>query len=125
MKVCLDKFKVSSFAEAIKNGHNIVILPIELFLRLARTGCSLEKTLNVMFSSVKFQLPQLYVEQRNSIPTVVDHDGRHRARYLLSQGFTHIPVVFIGDICGVSKLLNEDNTEIVEFNNLKAGGIYQ
>lgn len=126
MKICLDRFDSKSFTKAVAAGNQILIMPILTFLELARPGCSLEKTLSVLFGNgTAFSLPKLYLESDNIKATtqglfefprvqkrVVDHDGRHRARYLLDLGYTHMPVVCIGDILGATHLRSEDGTRV-------------
>ncbi len=90
----LDKYKRLRW----KSREKLIMMPIKLFLQLARTGVDSSKEQNVLTmlnAGEKFDIPYLYLNTHTDPDIIIvnGHEGRHRARALLKMGYTSMPVL--------------------------------
>ena len=84
-----------------KARYRTINMPIDDFLALAKEGTDADKAKTVsdlIESGTKFEtIPYLNIRIDGDVASVVGHEGRHRARALKGQGYTHMPVVLSTD----------------------------
>lgn len=82
-----------------KSREKLVSMRIEDFLALAEDGYDPDKavrTHELVRSGGKFpDTPGLIIAHDGEVARVVGHEGRHRARALLAEGYTHMPVMLL------------------------------
>ena len=93
-----DSSEISNYIpQRWKSRDKLIMMRINDFLNMAKKGHSIEKKQRVkdmIKLEEKFQLPSLDIDYTDSTTAkVVGHEGRHRARALLSLGYTSMPVV--------------------------------
>lgn len=87
-----------------KSRDKLIMLPIDKFLSLAASGYDNEKeqrVLDMIAKHQQFDLPFLdidFTNDQNSIPMIVGHEGRHRAKVLKRLGYYDIPVLIKSDM---------------------------
>jgi hypothetical protein len=95
-----------------KSRDKLIMMPIDLFLSLAAEGKDPDKeqrVLDMIAQHKQFDLPFLDIDFTNdqqSIPKVVGHEGRHRARALQRLGYNDIPVLIKSDMMRWSEQTN-------------------
>lgn len=78
-----------------KARNKLVMMPIDMFLSLAKPGYDPEKeqrVLEMIKNKIPLTVPYLYIDYNDSQARTVGHEGRHRARAMKKLGYTHIPV---------------------------------
>lgn len=85
-----------------KSRTKLIMMPIQMFLQLAREGHrdeSEQRVWSMIQNNEKFELPHLQLNTHSdpNVAKVEDygHEGRHRARALQKLGYTTMPVLLI------------------------------
>jgi hypothetical protein len=82
-----------------KSREKLISMRIEDFLALAEHGFDPDKagrTREIVRSGGKFpDTPGLLIAHDGEVARIVGHEGRHRARALLAEGYTHMPVMLL------------------------------
>lgn len=79
-----------------KSREKLIMMPIDMFLSLAKPGKSEyknERVAQMIKDNEKFDIPYLNIDINGSVAKVTGHEGRHRARALEELGYKSIPVL--------------------------------